>query len=96
MEIAKTILEQIKTIDFWALGAYGACNYVNIPQSNDYYGGVVFKVNGFNHKGWVSIRLTFSDLYEINFIVEGGKVIKTTEDVYCDQLVNILDWIEKG
>ena len=96
MEIAKTILEQIKALDFWALGSYGATNYVTVPESKQYSGGVSFKVNGYHHKGWASIKLTYMDEYEISFIVNGGEVFKLVEGVYCDELVTVLDWIEDG
>ena len=43
MEIAKTIMNQIKAIDFCALGAYGAKNYVALPENDNYQGGLDFK-----------------------------------------------------
>jgi hypothetical protein len=46
MEIARTILGQIKYGDKWALMAYGATNFIELQETKDFKGGVKFKVNG--------------------------------------------------
>lgn len=96
--IARTILEQIKANDVYALMAYGAKNFVAHNANDKKLGGVQFDVNGLNFKGRVTIELVFDDTYTITF----GKVIncewkevKKVEGVYCDMLVGILDFIEK-
>lgn len=94
MEIAKIILEQIKHTDKWALMAYGSKNFIALPESKEYQGGLKFEVNGFQHKGTVRIQLKWIDTYTISFINKKGDTIKEVEDVYCDMLVDILDWIE--
>lgn len=94
MEIAKTIIEQIKYADNWALMAYGSKNFMALPESKDFQGGLQFQVNGFKHKGTVRIQLKWIDTYTILFISKKGETIKKVEDVYCDMLVDILDWIE--
>lgn len=94
MEIAKTIIEQIKYADKWALMAYGSSNFLALPESKEYQGGLEFQVNGFHHKGTVRIQLKWIDTYTISFISKKGEVVKEVEDVYCDMLVDILDWIE--
>lgn len=58
MEIAKIIIEQINSIDRWALGAYGSTNFYHIPESPEFAGGLIFSVNGLVHKGKVKILLT--------------------------------------
>ncbi|MDG1518558.1 MAG: hypothetical protein P8Q42_11070 [Flavobacteriales bacterium] len=55
-----------------------------------------YKVNGYNHKGWVSIKLTYMDEYEISFINRNREVVKVVDGVYCDELISVLDWVEKG
>ncbi|WP_366182953.1 hypothetical protein [Flavobacterium ovatum] len=94
MEIAKTIIAQIKFADKWALMAYGSTNYMALPESKEYQGGLQFKVNGFKHKGTVRIQLNWIDTYTITFLNKKGEVKKEVEDVYCDMLVDVLDWIE--
>ncbi len=96
MEIAKTILEQIKCTDRWALGAWGANNYVGgkVDGENE---GVKFKVSSTKTKRgtWVMITLDEgADLYNIKMY----RILKTDvkydyelEGIYCDQLVEILD-----
>jgi hypothetical protein len=94
MEIARTILEQIKYGDKWALMAYGATNYVALQETKDFQGGVKFKVNGLKHKGTVMVQLKWIDTYTITFVNNNGVVVKEVEDVYCDTLVDVLDYIE--
>ncbi len=94
MEIAKTIIEQIKYADKWALMAYGSKNFLALLESKDYQGGVQFQVNGYHHKGVVRIQLKWIDTYTISFLSKNGETVKEVEDVYCDMLIDILDWIE--
>jgi methylaspartate ammonia-lyase len=94
MEIARTILEQIKYGYKWALMAYGATNYVVLQETKDFQGGVKFKVNGLKHKGTVMVQLKWIDTYTITFVNNNGVAVKEVEDVYCDTLVDVLDYIE--
>ncbi len=94
MEIARTILEQIKYGDKWALMAYGATNFIALQETKDFQGGVKFKVNGLKHKGTVMVQLKWIDTYTITFVNNNGVVVKEVEDVYCDTLVDVLDFIE--
>ena len=94
IQIAKIIIQQIKACDFWFLGAVGAQKFLALPESKEFQGGVRFKVNGLKHKGFVSIELRWADDYTIKFLSKTGEVVKTTEGVYCDMLVDILDWVE--
>ncbi len=93
MSIAKIIHSQIKALDFWAFGAWGAKNLVAL---ND---GLQFKTSGMvGWKGQVQITLNGSDLYDIAFVrvrkVKGEyKVItdKKVTDIFVDDLVNQID-----
>ncbi len=89
MSIAKTILSQIKTIDKWALGAWGA------KALSDCGDGLSFKVNcpKFKH-GTIKISLNGSDLYDVRFLkVRSCKFIvdETIKDVFVEDLVNVID-----
>jgi|GEM_PF-4971460 len=46
MEIAQTILEQIKYTDRTALIAWGAKNFSATRESKEFEGGLAFQVNG--------------------------------------------------
>jgi methylaspartate ammonia-lyase len=94
MEIARTILEQIKYGDKWALMSYGATNFIALQETKDFQGGVIFKVNGLKHKGTVMVQLKWIDTYTITFLNNNGVAVKEVEDVYCDTLVDVLDYIE--
>jgi hypothetical protein len=93
-EIAKTILQQIQYGDRWFLPAVGARNFLALPQTKDFQGGVRFNVNGLKHKGIVRIELRWVDDYTISFLSKTGETIKQVEGAYCDMLVPILDWVE--
>lgn len=94
MEIAQTILDQIKYADRSALMAWGAKNFSAISESNEFEGGLAFQVNGLQHKGWVKICLRWADDYTIIFINKNREIVKTFEGAYCDMLVDVIDWIE--
>jgi hypothetical protein len=95
MTIAQIIIHQINSLDKWALSAYGPTNFYSVQESSEFPGGLTFSVNGLHHKGQVSILLKWSDVYVIKFI-KNGKSIREVEEVYCDMLVEILDYIEFG
>lgn len=94
MEIAQTILEQIKYADRSALMAWGARNFSAVSESKEFQGGLAFQVNGLTHKGWVKVCLRHVDDYTIIFINKNREVVKTFEGAYCDMLVEVIDWIE--
>jgi hypothetical protein len=94
MDIAQTIIEQVKYVDKWALMAYGSRNFTALSESKLYQGGLQFQVNGFHFKGTVRIQLKWIDTYTITFISKKCEIVKEVENVYCDTLVDILDWIE--
>ena len=90
MTIAKTILQQIKTIDPWAMGAWGAKDLV---AKND---GLQFKTSGMvKWKGIVQVIYDeVLDLYNLEFgriRKYEYKVDKKIEGVYVDQLVELID-----
>lgn len=94
MVIAKTLMQQINVQDPYALMAYGAHNFAALSNTNERLGGLEFKVNGLVHKGWCKIELTFMDTYRVLFINSKREVVKTVDECYCDQLIQILDYVE--
>lgn len=94
ISIASEILNQIKCTDRWALAAYGAKNFLALPESKEFQGGVRFNCNGLSHKGVVMIELRWVDDYTVSFLSKKGELVKKFEGIYNDMLVNILDWIE--
>lgn len=94
LEIAKTIVNQINYGDRWFLPAVGAQNFVALPECKEFQGGVRFRVNGLKHKGYVAIELRWVDDYTVSFLDKAGNLVKECEGVYCDMLIDILDWCE--
>ena len=90
MTIAKTILSQIKAIDYWAMGAWGAKNLVAKKD------GLQFKSSGMvKWKGIVQVIYDeVLDLYNLEFgriRKYEYKIDKKIEGVYVDQLVELID-----
>jgi len=90
MSIAKTILSQIKAIDFWALAAWGAKDLVSMSD------GLKFKSSGMvGWKGQVHVKYNEgTDLYDIEFFrIRGAKVFVDDfiEGVFVEDLVNVID-----
>jgi len=94
MEIAQTIMDQIKYADRSALMAWGATHFAAIGESKEFQGGLAFQVNGLTHRGWVKVSLRWVDDYTIIFINKNREVVKTVEGCYCDMLVPVIDFIE--
>jgi hypothetical protein len=92
--IAQTIIQQVIALDPWSFGAYGSSDFISISECSDYAGGLSFKVNGKRHKGNVMIFLKWSDVYHIVFMSKEGVPVKAFDNVYCDELIKALDYIE--
>lgn len=97
--VAKTIVDQIKAMDFSALMAYGARDFVCLTQDASRRGGLMFKVSGLRHKGWVEINLTWADVYQVKTsrVRKGERIYKDEQnEVYFDDLVPVLDRFVEG
>mgnify|MGYP001125031219 CR=1 FL=1 len=90
MSIAKTILQQIKTIDIWAMGAWGAKELVAMED------GLKFKTSGaVRWKGYVYVQYDYgNDLYNVVFAKirkMEWKVQEKVEGVFVEDLVNVIE-----
>lgn len=94
VEIAKTIIQQIKYADRSALMAWGATGFTALPESKEFQGGVQFKVNGLTFQGIVKVELRWADDYIVSFVNTNNEVKHKMERIYCDMLVPAIDWIE--
>jgi hypothetical protein len=90
LEVAKSILFQLKAMGQVEMWSWGARDFCVTPESKEFAGGLIFKTNGFKHKGWVSIKLR-NDLYHIFLTNNKGEVVKSFTEVYFDEMVNMID-----
>lgn len=101
MEIAKTILSQIKATTpmpvFWS---WGASKFQAVLENqikgldHNYLGGLVFYVRGKNHTGHVMVTLEPNDTYRVTIghMKKGQMSVKTQmADVYVDTLSETID-----
>lgn len=59
--------------------------------------GLIFHVQGYLLNGWVMIVYNEgTDAFDVSFLNNAKKVIKKVEDVYLDNLVDVIDYnVEK-
>ena len=53
--------------------------------------GLLLKVNGHHHKGWVFITLNGSDLYNVHLLNNRYRVLQTITDIYFTELCDTID-----
>lgn len=68
---------------FWSWGGNGFTNLENK--------GLLFKVQGNHHKGYVLITLGYDDTYKVHIISTQGNVKDTYEGIYFDMLFETID-----
>lgn len=90
MNTAQIILSQIKALDPMAMFAWGAKDLVNMGD------GLKFKTSGMTPwKGYVYVKYNQgTDLYDVRFMrFRNIDLVEdvTTEDVFAEDLVSIID-----
>ena len=64
----------------------------NSPKALSNQEGLIFKVDGFKHKGWVKVVYDQGkDLFEVILLDNENNVLQRFEDVYIDCLIEIID-----
>ena len=97
LSIAQTIISQIKaTVGTNSLLCWGFRSPKAFGEKSfgENFGGVFFQVSGLLFKGKVMVKLAYNDTYTVEFgtLRKGEwKAKKVIEDVYCDQLGEIID-----
>lgn len=92
MTIARTILDQIRTIDPRAMWAWGAKDLVDTRV------GLQFRVGGMaKFKGLVHVKYNEgTDLYDVQFLkIRKGvpTVVSESTDTFVEDLVNVIDTV---
>ena len=99
LHIAKTIQHQIVAQSPADLMSYAARDFVALNETDNRHGGLQFRTSGYKHKGLVVINLMFNDTYTIETVkIRKGevKVCDSYDDVYADQLIEVLDHMVEG
>ena len=87
LELARYIWSILKT-QISVLLSWG----INLETVGPVTNGLEFHVEGFIHKGKVKVELNEGrDLFEITLVDDLGVIVKRIEDIYLDELVNIID-----
>lgn len=99
VEIANEIRKQLEVLGGMAIWAWGANNWGAIDGKDKNHGGLVFKVNGLKHKGYIQIDLDFNDTYSVELFKirkHERKTVAQFSEIYFDQLVPLLDPLVEG
>jgi len=74
--------------------SWGVERYFNVEDR-----GLMMKVNGNHHKGWVLITLGWNDYYRVHILTKYGEVLDSFTEVCFDELIQTIDdrieWIEE-
>ncbi len=85
MEMAEYIMQVLKT-NLPVVWSWGFNSPIVVEN------GLRFNVEGFKHTGKVEIvYMGGKDLFDVMIINSDGSVKETIEDVYLDQLVDVID-----
>jgi len=76
---------------FWS---WGVERYFNVEDR-----GLMMKVNGHHHKGWVLITLGSDDWYRVHILTKYGEILDLYDGVCFDELIHIIDdrieWVDE-
>ncbi len=68
---------------YWS---WGVSKKINLSNK-----GLLLKVSGNHHKGWVLIRLSWDDTYSVFIVSNKGEVLNEYHNVYWDMLADVID-----
>jgi len=68
---------------YWS---WGVERYFNVEDR-----GLMMKVNGHHHKGWVLITLGWDDWYRVHILTQFGEVLDSYNGVGFDELIGVID-----
>ena len=87
MEIAQYIYSILKS-QINIMWIWGFNNPRSLPNNE----GIIFKVQGFKHKGYVAVVYNVGkDLFDVILYNNQMTIKEKIEDVYFDELVNVID-----
>lgn len=66
--------------------SWGVSNLVNIQDK-----GLLMKVRGNHHKGYVFVTLGYEDLYQVHIISTQGNIKESIEGIFFDNLQEVID-----
>lgn len=73
----------VGNVKVWSWGAH---EYANMADK-----GLIFRVQGHHHKGWVLVTLDWNDVYIVHLINTDATIKQTIQGVYDDILIETID-----
>ena len=93
MSISSKIQQTIIALNPLSFPIYKAHNFYEIPECDEYIGGLVFTSFGKNHKGNVLIFLNSFGQFTVLFMSKEGVPVKEFEDIHKSNLIDTLNYI---
>jgi hypothetical protein len=66
--------------------SWGVSKMVNLQNK-----GLMFKVSGNHHKGWVLVTLGWEDLYKVFIVSNTGKYLNEYTGIFFEDLQEVID-----
>lgn len=77
---------QVLTHDLMTYLSWGVSKKINLGNK-----GLLLKVSGHHHKGWVLITLAWNDTYSVYIVSNKGEIKDEYKEVFFDELAELID-----
>ena len=77
---------QLLKLDFFKYASWGVQSLRNFNNK-----GLLMNVNGHHYKSYVFIILAYNDTYTVHLVNNRGRVTETFNEVYFDELTDVID-----
>lgn len=84
--IVSDTVQLLKQTNLFGFFSWGVSKLMNVQGK-----GLLMKVNGHHHKGYVLVTLDWMDTYEVHIISTHGNIKDTYTDIYFDELFEVID-----
>jgi hypothetical protein len=84
-------LLKVNLMKYWSWGVSLEVGLKSPKSYPDTIGGLLLRVQGHHHKGYVLITLGWDDTYTFRLLNNDYKELEKVENVYFDELVNRID-----
>lgn len=77
---------QVLTYNLMTYLSWGVSKKFNLENK-----GLLLKVSGHHHKGWVLITLAWNDTYSVYIVSNKGEIKDEYKEVFFDELAELID-----
>lgn len=85
-DVKETVELLKKSKGLFTFMSWGVSKMINLKNK-----GLLLKVSGHHHKGWVLVTLNYSDYYDVHIISNKGEVKDEMTDIFFTELCERID-----